>query len=678
MTLRREPHDSSAGLRSFGAALLVGYLIGVPGFRGGRVGGDVLLFLSGFLATGGLVTYNQRLARRTATNWYARRILRVGPSTAIMVSVVSILSILLLAPHELRHGLFGWVLPSDRPQLNAAGNEVSPLWHLVYLRSFITLWAIWPLVLGPLSSGVANLLRGIGLRVTLASARTGLLAVAIALATWSLRGAVGGDTALFSLRAHFIPFAGGAVTVMWLRRPISRDLRAGVTLIGLSSVLIGAWFAGSPGQESIGWTICAAAGSAMVMVGSKRDTRVGPNPISRALASPIMETLGSLSDGWILWTYPIASFMYVLSDGQAAYTWGAAAVVLLLTVPGRQVVITRRRATGHAEFDTHIHRRRSHALARVVTGRPVREDPILRRLLAATVGTAAVAVTLSAAASVTGEQRLRRPAARAAQAAIEDTAVTNCSTEVTPEELIPPRCRGGVDTEGAPVLLLVGDTRAAQWMPAVSKAGEALGVNVWLRSLPGCPVAGGFGTVSPSDAALGPFAPSVAEEAQCQAFQSETLELISIAGVKWVLSVDRPANRAQFGTVENWEAAYGEFAVAVARADAHLVRLTGQPRSENPTLCEQRPIHMKSCRASRAEARSYHERFLAAEQRIAEDLDVPTFDTAPLICPTSPCPIRADGQWMYARDDQLTQRYAAGLSLPIAVWLKESLSGLPG
>lgn len=69
---------------------------GVSTFAGGFVGVDVFFVLSGFLITGLLLHEYEETKRIALATFYARRLKRLLPALALMISVVFVLALFLV------------------------------------------------------------------------------------------------------------------------------------------------------------------------------------------------------------------------------------------------------------------------------------------------------------------------------------------------------------------------------------------------------------------------------------------------------------------------------------------------------------------------------------------------------------------------------------------------------
>ena len=73
------------GLRGIAVLIVVAFHCGIPGFSGGFVGVDCFFVLSGYLITGLLVKEIQKTSRLNLLQFYARRVRRLLPASALML-----------------------------------------------------------------------------------------------------------------------------------------------------------------------------------------------------------------------------------------------------------------------------------------------------------------------------------------------------------------------------------------------------------------------------------------------------------------------------------------------------------------------------------------------------------------------------------------------------------------
>src|ERR1700693_1259057 len=89
------------GLRGLAILVVVAFHCGIPGFSGGFVGVDVFFVLSGYLITGLLVAEIQKTSELSLLEFYARRVRRLLPASALVLVVTLLVGAAILAPNEL-------------------------------------------------------------------------------------------------------------------------------------------------------------------------------------------------------------------------------------------------------------------------------------------------------------------------------------------------------------------------------------------------------------------------------------------------------------------------------------------------------------------------------------------------------------------------------------------------
>src|SRR6478735_3969455 len=87
------------GMRGVAILIVVLFHCSMPGFSGGFVGVDVFFVLSGFLITGLLVAEIQKTSKLSLVQFYARRIRRLLPASALTLAVTLLIGAMFVAPH---------------------------------------------------------------------------------------------------------------------------------------------------------------------------------------------------------------------------------------------------------------------------------------------------------------------------------------------------------------------------------------------------------------------------------------------------------------------------------------------------------------------------------------------------------------------------------------------------
>lgn len=304
------------GLRAIAILLVIAAHAGVPWLGGGFVGVDVFFVLSGYLITALLVQEAQRDGRIGFAGFYARRLRRLLPALLFMVVVVSLLAAVLLAPNE--------QIPDTVGAASAtfwASNLYFAFSHLDYFgpdagsNLFLHTWSlgveeqfylVWPGLIAILLLGSGRKLRMNPQRLKVAmSVIAALSLVACVMWTYSSQ-----RFAFYLMPARAWEFALGALTLLQFGMPAvhtsqahpcpgQRILRvAGV--VGIGCILAAAVLFNSrqpfPGIRAL----LPAIGAALILAAGARDQ----GGASRWLACRPLQALGHVSYSWYLWHWP--------------------------------------------------------------------------------------------------------------------------------------------------------------------------------------------------------------------------------------------------------------------------------------------------------------------------------------------------------------------------------------
>ncbi len=436
------------GLRAVAILGVVAYHAGIPGITGGFVGVDVFFVISGFLITGLLKNEIAATGTLSIPKFYARRARRILPAlTVVLVSTV-LLGFILLPPSKPRLDLGASAIASalflaNQYFLTSSGGyfdgpavlrPLLHLWSLAVEEQFYLAWPAILLVIARFAPPAARLL-------------------------WMRRAILGLSLASFLLSVYWVharPHAAfyvslarawelgvGAVLALWelqrFRAAARPAILAGAGMIIASFLLLeaGTRF---PGPAAVP----AVLGTALIIWGDA----ISPNWISGLLSSRPMVAIGLVSYGWYLWHWPLLAFArnarLMVSNRGADIGWVLLALVLA-------------------------------ALMLRFIENPIRFG---RRARAARTGAVlgAAAVSIAATIALASTQLLRQPlgsgSARerlAAHADLDEEAAGNrrCLSERAPWAGPSAQCRFGAP-DGAPELILWGDSHAASWSSLVS------------------------------------------------------------------------------------------------------------------------------------------------------------------------------------------------------------------
>ena len=303
--------DDIQGLRAVAVLLVALAHAGVPAFRGGYVGVDVFFVVSGFLITSILLAEAETRGSISLRRFYARRVRRIVPAAAVTLVVTDIVAHHLLNFVRAREVAWDSVWASafaanvdfarHGTDYFAQAQPPSPLLHFWSLSVEEQFYVVWPTLL-------ALVLCGPVLRRP--RRRRALLAV-VALAgfaslAWSIestRGATG--VAYFSTPARAWELAlGAALAIVVPVLPASPRVRALGGWLGFAAIAgAAAGFSAStpfPGCAALLPTV----GAALVIVAGdarrQRSLRVG-----RLLATAPFRYVGDRSYAFYLWHWPV-------------------------------------------------------------------------------------------------------------------------------------------------------------------------------------------------------------------------------------------------------------------------------------------------------------------------------------------------------------------------------------
>lgn len=147
--------DDIQGLRAVAVLLVLAYHAGVPGISGGFVGVDVFFVISGFLITGLIVREVERTGRLDLPRFYARRIRRLLPATAVVLLATAAMTALVLPVTRWESVLrdiaasalyvVNWRLAAQSVDYQASEQASSPVQHFWSLAVEEQFYVVWPL-----------------------------------------------------------------------------------------------------------------------------------------------------------------------------------------------------------------------------------------------------------------------------------------------------------------------------------------------------------------------------------------------------------------------------------------------------------------------------------------------------------------------------------------------------
>jgi peptidoglycan/LPS O-acetylase OafA/YrhL len=507
MNSRNHPDEAESGRRfrpdieGLRAIAIVAVLLchaGVPFLAGGYVGVDVFFVISGFLITRLLVSELDRSGTISLRGFYARRAKRLLPLSAILLTVVGILSLILLSP--LRNTevagditasalyVANWHFAAQSVDYFAQGLEPSPVLHLWSLAIEEQFYLVWPGLI--LLTTWFFRRRGRSVRPVL------WVVLAIILAGSLIYGIFLTEDkpafAYFDTFARAWELALGAAVALLATVKLPRFGTLALGWAGVAAIVYATFsFTGEtafPGTAALVPTLGAAA---LILSGT-------------ALAATERGVAGArLGAGWILSLAPVR---YVGRISYSWYLWHWPAIVFAAAIWGPRLSVAAGLAAVAASW---IPTQLTHMLIED----PVRRMPALSRMpnRAIALGLActavAVGVGLGLQAAVPTLHTAPLSEVRGAAALVDEAVPQETATALRPNPLKARADRGSSYYEGCMVgipgtnsnkclygnphgdktLVLFGDSHAMQYFPTVEEMVERRGWRLIVLTKAECP-----------------------------------------------------------------------------------------------------------------------------------------------------------------------------------------------
>ncbi|MFC8799077.1 acyltransferase family protein [Promicromonospora sp. NPDC057138] len=327
------------GLRAVAVlAVVADHVVGWP--HSGFVGVDVFFVISGYLITGMLLREYERTGSVSFTGFYVRRIKRIVPA-AVAVLFVTVCASYVLIEGRIRDVIIdaaaaaaflsNWQfarIGTDYFQLDKPPSPLQHYWSLSVEEQF---YMVWPwLLLGLLLLGV----RFLGWRREHARLVAGVAVGIIALASfgWALH-----ETSAVAKVAYFSTFSRAwelglgaliAVVAPWLRLA-SRAVRVVLAWSGLGGIVAAVLLVPEGAGFPAPWALLPVVATALVIAAGEG----GPVAVP-VLTNRVSVYLGEISYSLYLWHWPVAVLLVsLLPRGSALYLAVALGGTLALSAP---------------------------------------------------------------------------------------------------------------------------------------------------------------------------------------------------------------------------------------------------------------------------------------------------------------------------------------------------------
>ncbi len=694
------------GLRAVAIVLVVLFHAGAGAVPGGFVGVDVFFVISGFLITGLLVDELESSGRISLSAFYARRIRRLLPVSTLVLVAAAIITAVVLPPltHESIAGdirsaalwVSNWHFAAGATQY-MSDTQASPVLHYWSLSLEEQFYVVWPLLIVLV---VRTLPRwGEMGRRRLATVLAAVLGGSLMLSLLMTSSA--GPWAYFGLQTRAWELAAGAALALAAHRFSELTLPAASLLgwVGLGLVLYAALFYSRATPYPGIAAVVPVLGAALVLVSGARTRGIGP---AAPLSHPATVYVGRISYGWYLWHWPLLVAAAALApvdpaDPDAGTPWTY--VVVAVAISFGLAALTHRFLEDPVRRSRTLlgSRRQTFVVGAALTvtsllaaglavgdegSRPDAPVAVVAQQPAATAEAQTDAAADPSASPSTSKPVVATLAMTPAQARADDWPASDCFAGFA-ATAAPTSCEFG-DLHGSKVVALVGDSHAAQWLPALDAAGKAHGWQVWFWAKSSCPMT-----------EVDVWLPSYRSKYDaCSAWRQNVLgrldalpqlDLVVVARSKGyqqdlVLGSDGDiAPRSDLPAL--WTAGTSKLLADLGRSTTHVVLLRDTPwaAADVPDCLSAHLTTPAACAFPR-DARSHLDASLAGAERtaIAAAADggawVRSVDPTRLVCPRSTCSVvTPKGVIVYRDGHHLTRTYSASLAKPFANLLAPSL-----
>lgn len=606
-------------LRGLAVLVVIFYHLNIHLFKGGFLGVDVFFVVSGFVITETLIrsegTYKERIF-----HFYRRRVQRIFPSGIVVVVAISALSALFLPPIYGRRftvdGILSILMMANwgfvTQKLNYLQQTLSPspylhYWSLAVEEQF---YLIWPTILLSLKR-TKYLLVYLSLPIF----------VVIAIVTTNLNPTV----SFYSPTSRAWEFLAGAVIALGGKFIESKSKSALVAGIGWLGLLYSVTFLGNEMATPGISTLIPVIATCLVLY-------------SRASISTIkvLEWVGGISFTLYLVHWPVILIAeHFVATGSVL---GKARVVLISI--GIAYLLT-------IFLEKPLRFNRKYALSVKVW--------VLVMLAAGSL----VAGTLAFDGVRQSNLRSRFTLDTASPVIYSDGCHLGSSMSIPN-----PNCVFG-SKDAARTVLLIGDSHAAQWFPALEKIANENQLRLISATKSSCPAT-----------FYHPMGANFRVVSNCVLWQRNILSLIKQGKPALVVIGDLtetkyPANYSDITYAQKWSAGLKSFITAVLSTQSKILYLQDTPHPlEDSVAC----VSNYADNLSHCDLPNVQSRTSLATRSVLKDLGIGTFDARQWLCSNSTCPAIVNKHNAYRDGSHIS----VSASLYLSQYLSKSIKALLG
>jgi peptidoglycan/LPS O-acetylase OafA/YrhL len=485
------------GLRAVAVLLVVLYHAGVPGITGGYVGVDVFFVISGFLITGQLMREVQKNGRISFVSFYVGRIRRLLPPAALVLLVTLVVARLWGSVFQLKSTAWDAIftaayalnyrLAAEGVNYQQVSGPESPLQHFWSLAVEEQFYLAWPLIIAlcilisrrhhaTLVTGVLLVICASSLyfSVTVTSSNAPLAYFSIHTRAWEL--GLGALLALVAGRLLALP-QSAAIMLSWA---------------GIGAIL---WSGFTYTDE----TAFPSAAALVPVLGAVAIIAAGCRPSSGSAEMLLnrrpMQGIGTVSYAWYLWHWPVVILVPLMFGREFAWWENFELIILGLWLAVLTYWIVES-PTRHSRLRKPAWIAAGLALSGAVAATAATVIITLPSLVGSGVAVAAVELNKADVSAVKKAVEAATSAAAvpsnlqpALATAIDDQPVTTSSGCHIDFLIVDQRgCTYG-DPAGHQTMVLLGDSHAQQWFPALDAAAKQNHWQLVSWTKAACPIA---------------------------------------------------------------------------------------------------------------------------------------------------------------------------------------------
>ena len=669
------------GLRGIAVLLVLLFHASIPGFNGGFVGVDIFFVISGYLITGMLFREYETTGKISLRNFYARRVRRLLPASALVLVVTLIASILFLPSLSLPSVtvdisaaalyISNIVFAFRATDYFAAGAAPSPILHFWSLGVEEQFYLFWPAIFLIVAYGAKKLRMRVGIAITAMGISS------FAFATYLVTRA--GPWAFFSLPTRAWELALGGILAAFGTKISKMPHWLAITLgwFGLSAVIYSGLFIKATAPFPSWPALTPTVGAAFLIAGGSRLSRFSPAPI---LARALPQFLGKISYSLYLWHWPLLMLplawkglplniyergglaLLAIPIAYATQRWVEDPLrhgKLIGTLPRKNLLTAAAMALviAGASFGTdYIVTNSAHYNAKPMTAeqKSAELEALLNPLAENTKSANSRPDTLASPVPLNLEPALIN--------AKNDRPLTYKDRCHTQENLPPSQlpCIYG-DTTSNTTIALFGDSHALSWFPAMNIVAKKNGWKLLSLTMSAC---------SPSDIpGWDPSNSSVMKN--CTLWRADSLKKISaakplvvvVAGTRGFETVDSHG-KLLLGQakVAAWRAGMQRTADQLKLASKNIIYIGDAPLSmvDPPVCLSAHPKNALDCATPLAKA--IDNNWIAEETAMTIQERISFIDPGLWICPTSPCPVVLGNLLIYMDGGHFTATFSAALA----------------